>query len=239
MPVGAAIGRLERAAAGHGEVEVRRVARVDQDRVQLAAVGGLVLVAADPAVLLGVIVEAGDRRPGDAAVVAAEQALGRGAGVPGAGLAGVARGQPEHVVDGAAARLAPGELRRGRGLLPGGAAVAAAEHGGAEVPLARRAQKAPAIARIEDHVVALLAEKGRALQRPGAAVVGGRDPEPLAGGDVQLDGHGRAQPTHGCATRPGARHAGAGIAGVCRSAAAVCGIAARVAIRAAVPAGPP
>ena len=107
-------------------VEVRRVARVDDDRVQLGAVGRAVLLAAHPRAVLRVVVEPGHRLPGDAAVLGAEQALRRGARVPDAGLARVAGRQPEGVVDGAAlhrplapsgtpaAALPPSRCGRGR-----------------------------------------------------------------------------------------------------------------------------
>jgi hypothetical protein len=186
-PVLAAVGGLEDAAAGHAEVEVPRVARVDQDRVQLAAVGRLVLVGADPGRLVRVVVEAGHGRPVDAAVVASEEALGRRARVPDARLAGVPRGQPEDVVDGAAARLAGREAGWGGGLFPGLAEVVAAKDRRAEVPLARRAEQRPAVARIEHRVVTLGAEEARLGEGPGGARgVGRGDPESLAGRDVEL-----------------------------------------------------
>ena len=83
----AAIGRLEDAAARHADVQVLRVARIDEDRVQLRAVGRAVLVAAAPRLALRMLVEAVDTRPGRAAVGRAEQPLRRRARVPDAGLA--------------------------------------------------------------------------------------------------------------------------------------------------------
>ena len=56
----AAVGGLEHAAARHADVHVRRIARIDQDRVQLRAVGRAVLVAAAPRLALRMRVEAGD-----------------------------------------------------------------------------------------------------------------------------------------------------------------------------------
>ena len=52
--------------------------------------------------VLRIVVEPGDRLPGVAAVLGAEQSLRRGAGVPDAGLARMAGREPEGVVDRAA-----------------------------------------------------------------------------------------------------------------------------------------
>jgi hypothetical protein len=56
-PIGAAIARLEYAAARHADVEVLRIARIDQHRVQLRAVRRSVLVAAAPRLALRMLVE--------------------------------------------------------------------------------------------------------------------------------------------------------------------------------------
>jgi len=45
-PIGAAIGRFEHASAGHADVHMPCIARVDQYRMQLGSVGRCVLVAA-------------------------------------------------------------------------------------------------------------------------------------------------------------------------------------------------
>src|SRR5262249_5563706 len=77
-PVVALVEALEdaAAAAGDAEVEVARIARVDEYRVQLRAVGGTALrVVARPFGVHGVLVEAGDRFPGVAGVFRAEEAL--------------------------------------------------------------------------------------------------------------------------------------------------------------------
>ena len=99
LPVGAGVGRLEDAAARHPDVQVLRVARIDEDRVELGPVRRAVLVAAAPLLAVRMLVEAGDARPGRAAVGRAEEPLRRRARVPDAELGRVARREPERVVD--------------------------------------------------------------------------------------------------------------------------------------------
>lgn len=86
----AAVQRLMHPAAGHGEVQVLGVARVDGDGVELGPVRRTVLHRAHPLAVLGIVVDAREGFPGGATVLGAEQALGRGAGVPHVGLVGVA-----------------------------------------------------------------------------------------------------------------------------------------------------
>ena len=62
-------------SARHGQVELRRVSRVDEDRVELRAVRCPVLRTAGARAKLGVVVEAGHGLPRDAAVLRAEEPL--------------------------------------------------------------------------------------------------------------------------------------------------------------------
>ena len=90
----------------------------------------------DPRRVHRVVVEARDRLPGLAAVVAAEQTGRRSAGVPGASLARVTRREPEHSVNRAQclALASLAERRRLPGFRPRPAAVRRAEHRGPQVP---------------------------------------------------------------------------------------------------------
>ena len=97
-PRRALVGGFEDAAARHADVHVGRVARVDQDRVQLGPVRRAVLLAAGPLEQPRMLVEAGDRLPRVAAVLGAKEALRRGAGVPRVRLARVRRREPEDVI---------------------------------------------------------------------------------------------------------------------------------------------
>src|SRR5262249_31522 len=85
LPVTALVEALEDTAAtsGDGEVEMARVARVDQNRVQFRAVrcAGLGIVAR-PQRIHRVLVESGYWLPGVAGVFRAEEAFRRRAGVP-------------------------------------------------------------------------------------------------------------------------------------------------------------
>jgi hypothetical protein len=84
---GAAVGRLVHAAAGHREVQVRRVARVDDDRVHLRAVGRAVLHRAHPLRYCGSSLM--DENGAQVTPPSSERnrPLRRGARVPDAGLA--------------------------------------------------------------------------------------------------------------------------------------------------------
>ena len=158
--------------------------RIDDDRVELAAVRGRVLVAAAPVASARVVVEAGDPGPRDAAVVGAEQPLRRGSGVPDLRLGRVPRRQPERVVDHAAA--AGGEGRRRCRLGPVPAAVGRAEDRRAQVPGAGSGKHRPGVAGVGHGVVDDVPEEMRAGQRPvSARRVALQPPQALAGGDVQ------------------------------------------------------
>jgi hypothetical protein len=164
-PAAAGIARLVHAAAGHAEQQVRGVGRVDDDGVQLGAVGGAVLHRAHPLAQRHVVVDAGQRLPRVAAVIAAEQALRRSAGVPAAGLVGVAGRKPEGVVN-AARRAAIGGLGEGRGptrLLPGSPQVGRAEDRGPEVTGLRCGQQGAAVARVQHQVADAVAMEVRAV----------------------------------------------------------------------------
>src|SRR3989344_1075898 len=106
---------------------MRGVARVDDDRVHLRPVGRAVLHAAHPRAELRIIVDNGERVPGDATVVGAEQALRRGPGVPRVGLVRMARCEPEGVID-RTPLLALGHF--GERRWPGGFLPCATEIGG-------------------------------------------------------------------------------------------------------------
>ena len=183
----AAVTRFVHAAARHREVQVRGIARIDDDRMQLRPVRRAVLHRAHPLAVLRVVVDRGERLPGEAAVLGAEQALRRGAGVPDTRLGGVARGQPEGVIDGAAV-LGLGEGGRPRRLLPVATEIVGAEHRRPEVAgLRRRQQRAP-VARVEHEMADDVAEEVRPVGPPcpsrGIAVI---EPGALARGDQQDD----------------------------------------------------
>ena len=171
LPARAAVGRLEDAARRHADVEVLRIARVDVDRVQRGAIRRCFLQPADPGGPHRVRVEPVDTLPGVAAVRRAEEPLRRGAGVPDAGLGGVSRREPEHVLDDEAG-LAGGRLRerrRPRRFLPGPPAIGGAEHGRAEMPGARGDEQRPPVARVEHRVLDDVAEEVRRREPPGLA----------------------------------------------------------------------
>ena len=184
MPVGAGVGGFEDAAAGHPDVQVARVERVDEDRVQLAAVGRAVLVAAAPRLARGCSLNPATPIPGRAAVVGAEQALRRGARVPDARFRRVSRGQPERVVD--HAPLPRGERRRAaRPPVQRAPAVGGAEDRRPEVAGARGGQqRAPSRGSATAWWTMWPRKCGPAsvqLRRVGSL----RVPQALAGGDVQ------------------------------------------------------
>lgn len=167
-----------------------RVTRIDEDRVQLAAVRRLVLVAADSLRLLGVVVEARDWRPVSAPVLAAKQALRRGARLPDLRLAEMSRRQPEDAVDGSLTGLALRELRGRKSFLPARAAVVAAADDRSQVPLARGRQEGAAVAGVLHDVMALRPLERRLAQgpRPSIAVARG-DEDALPRREIQPSIH--------------------------------------------------
>ena len=178
-----AIGRFVHAAAGHGEVQVRRVARVDDDRMQFRSVRCAVLHAAHPFTVLRIVVDAGKRRPRRAAVFRAEESLRRGAGVPHARLVRQAGLQPEGVID--RASLLPffrlGECGRLLYLLPLFAEIGGAVKRGAEVSGRGGGEEGFAIAGIEHQMVDDMAEEVRTVRSPGFALgVAVKNPRALA-----------------------------------------------------------
>src|SRR5947207_11898655 len=76
-----------------------RIARIDENRVQLRAVGRSILIAAAPRFALRMLVESVDTLPRRAAVVRAKQSLRRCARVARPRLGGMAGRQPKRVVD--------------------------------------------------------------------------------------------------------------------------------------------
>src|SRR5438552_3451507 len=115
-PIGPAIDRFEDAAAGHADVHMPWVARVDQHRVHLRAIRRSILIATTPRLARRVLVEAFDAAPRCAGVLGTEQSLRRCPRIPHAGFRGVARRQPERMIDDASAALA--KCRWLLGLVP-------------------------------------------------------------------------------------------------------------------------
>src|SRR5712664_2938431 len=136
-------------AARHGEIEMRGVARVDYDRVQLRPVRSAVLHGAHPFPVLRIVIDRGERLPCDAAVLGAEQPLRRGPWVPDARLVGVTRREPESVIDRASFLSTRGLIKRGRprGFPPGAPEFGGANHGGTEVAGLRRRKQRSGVAR--------------------------------------------------------------------------------------------
>ena len=156
------------ATAGHAEVHVLRIARVDDDGVHLRVVRRAVLHRAHPLAVLRVVVDVGKRLPGVTTIGTAKHSLRRGAGKPDIRFTGVARRQPEGVID-RAARLTRGHFCESRWLLrflPRAAAVGRAHHRRREVSGLGGRQHGFAVAWIEHHRVANLAEKMRASHAP-------------------------------------------------------------------------
>ncbi len=183
-PVLAGVRALEHAAARHRDVEMRGVARIDQDRMQLGAVRRAVLIAAAPRFALRMRIEPADAFPRGAAVVGAEESLRRGSRIPGAGLAGMSRCQPERVIDDPPA--VGGEGGRTRRLLPRAPVVRRAKHGRTEVSGARRHQHRLAVARVDDSMMNRVSEKLRAGKPPTVARdVASKRPQTLARGHQQ------------------------------------------------------
>jgi hypothetical protein len=185
LPVRAAVLAGEDAAARHADIEPARFAGIDQDRVEFGAVGRAILLAAGPLPVHWMLVQASNALPAGPAVLGAEQALRRCAGIPDIGFVGMARGQPEDMIDGTAAgRL--GEARRRDCFGPALAEIVRAKHRRAEMPGPSGDQQGPPIARIEHRVMDHVTEKMRSLDAESAArVVSVQCEEPLAGRDQQ------------------------------------------------------
>jgi hypothetical protein len=90
----ASITRFVHAAARHAEIKMGGIARVDDDRVHFWSVGRAILYAAHPRAVLRIVVDHGERFPGDAAIVGAEQSLRRGAAYHASVRSRVARREP-------------------------------------------------------------------------------------------------------------------------------------------------
>ena len=152
----------------HGEVEVRWVAWVDDDGVQLRSVWRPILLAAHPHPVPGVVMKPGQRLPGDASVFGAKHPLRRRSRVPSVRLVGVARCEPEGVVDDATllALRRLGESRRPRCFFPSAAKVRRAKDGGTEMSRRRGRQKRLSIPRVEHQVVDDVTEKVRPVRPP-------------------------------------------------------------------------
>src|SRR6266566_4830039 len=113
--------------------------------MELGAVGRAVLLAAGPLPVHRVLVETRHPLPAGSAVLGAEQALRRSAGIPDTLFVGMAWGQPEDMIDGPAAGCL-GEARRRDRLGPALAEIARAKHRRAEMPCAGGDQQGPPIA---------------------------------------------------------------------------------------------
>ncbi len=162
--------------------------------MQFRAVGRAVLHRAHPFAVLRVVVDAGKRRPGHAAVLRPEQALRRRTRVPGVALAGVTGREPEGVVH-RPRRCTVRRLGKGRGLrrfLPGAAEIGRAEDGGAQVPRLGCCQQRAPVARVQPQVMDLVAQEMRAVDAPGLALgVAVKQPGAFARGDEQHHLHWR------------------------------------------------
>src|SRR6202165_2046715 len=159
-PGRAAVARFENASARHTDVHVIGITRVDQDRMQFRTVGRSVLVIAAPRLAHRVLVEAIDADPRGAAIFGAKQSLRRGASVPGFGLAGGSRRQPESMVDRASAAFSKGGGRFR--LVPCPTAIGRAEDGRPEVARPSRGEQRLSVARIGDTMMNDVAKKVRA-----------------------------------------------------------------------------
>src|SRR5438046_2487363 len=139
-----------------------RIARVDEDGMQLCAVGRSILIAAAPCLALRMLVEAIDAFPSRAAIGRAEQPLGGSTRVPRGLFGRVTRRQPERVIDDAAAAF--GECGWLRGFLPCLAGVAGAKDGWAEVAGSRCRGQRPCIAGSADRMMDDVTTKQRARE---------------------------------------------------------------------------
>ena len=165
-----------------------RVAWIHDHRVQHRAVGSLILRVVRPRLPHLVVVEPGDRRPRVATVVAAEEALRRGARVPDARLVGMTGAQPNHGVDAALERVTLDEGRRPRRLGPCLAEIGRPEDRRPEVSGPRRHEERPPIAGVLDDVLDDLTQEDRAFAGPGTPFgIGREQPRSLASADQKHD----------------------------------------------------
>src|SRR5439155_13020100 len=179
LPIGARVHGLEHAARRHSDVQMLRIARVDEDGVQLGAIGGTILIAAAPRLALRMLVEAIDAFPGCAAVGRAEQPLRGSTGVPRALFRCVTGCQPKCMVDDAAAAF--GECGRLRRLLPSFAGVGRAKNRRAKMTCSRRREQRSWIARVADGVVNDVTVEQRAGDFPRIArEIAGERPQTFA-----------------------------------------------------------
>jgi hypothetical protein len=159
------------------------IARIDNDRMQFRSIRRAVLHAAHPAAVLRIIVDAGKRRPVDAPVLGTEQPLRRGAGIPDIRFVGMARRQPEGVIDGTSA-AAVGDRSKSRrlgGFLPGSPEIRRAEDGRSEMAGLCRREQGSAIARIKQQMIDDVTQKMRPVGSPGLArAIAVIKPRPLA-----------------------------------------------------------
>ena len=158
-PGRAAVARFENASARHADVHVIGITGVDQDRMQFRTVGRSILVVAAPGLAHRVLVEAIDADPRGAAIFGAKQSLGRGARVPGFGLAGGSRRKPESMVDRASAAFSKG--RWTFRLVPCPTAIGRTEDGRPEMARASRGEQRLSVARIGDAMMNDVAKKVR------------------------------------------------------------------------------
>ena len=168
-PVAPAIGRLEHASDRDPEIQVLRIARIDDHRMQQLAAGRA--ESGRPLRAHRVIVESGDGLPGVSTVGRTEEPRRRAARVPGAFLGRVTGCQPEDCVD-RPGRLALRHLaKRGRlaRFLPMTAAIGRAEHRGPEMTRLRPHQQHFGVARILHDVMDHVPQELRSGKRPGSA----------------------------------------------------------------------
>ena len=154
--------------------------------MHLRSVGRAILRAAHPLAKFRIIVNNGERSPGDAAVVGAEQALRRCAGVPDIWLVGMRRRQPEGVIDDAPFHSIGGfdEGRGKHGFLPVAAEIGGTKNGGPQVTGFCRCQQRSPVTRVEHQMINDVTEKVWSVSSPGLARrVAVIQPRALASGD--------------------------------------------------------
>ena len=163
-PVAAAVGALEHAAAPTGRGRGASASRGStMTECSIEPSGVFSSGHSHHVSHIGWSFQPCDRLPRVAAVVAAEQALGRAARVPDAGLVGVARRQPEHRVAGCAASAVAGRERRRAASPRVHVRPRSSERNtvGPRWPVRGREQQRAAVARVEHHVLRDVAEEHR------------------------------------------------------------------------------